>query len=1167
MRSSSISRVSTLASLPNLDQKANHAQLRKHQYVCLSCALRSGLDGPIVRRSILQQSRSYQPTQHRGRPPSAAAVAREEEEDDGLQQPRQPPASSEWTNYAASQRSDARPPPASAPWSPPSNPLSEFKPNLIRPNQIPLEDQPDWQCDTCSHVNLPIREKCLVCKSRKPLNPRLIDPKFAYGSSLTGRGRREFQESSLRQTHARGFRSRSQFGNAYLQDDLGAGRPTFPDRYARSDTARRLEATNNARFSQGQREGEVPWQKTRPGEWTFQPARAREEDLSLQITRTSYRAGTQHLFRPASTNTETYQSSQSEQQPRQQERSFDKLGAQQQSRIVPRPSEQEQSQNNGASDFRLRTSSSGKSGLEELLEAVTPKGKSLLPRKARNPRDDSQSRIVQQPIDQVRPQNSGVSGFRPRPTSSGKSGLEELLEAVTQKGQSLLPRKARNVPDDSVDRDRGSLGRAAASTWRPRLDGPDLQEQGTEEIPEVFVPLAGLEDLDRRGNPRFDSRTGRRSQRFEIEDPDEAQLPEYMRRHDKPRSRAHHRGTFAEQKEYTIRADDDELLDRPEKRKKAKDKRPTRSVDGKPRIHLPEFISVENLAKVLGIRFQDFVTQLEGMGFEEVRNDHILDAETSGLIASEFNFEPIFSSSTSSTVKDLVARPVPEDKTHLPRRPPIVTIMGHVDHGKTTILDWLRKTSVAASEHGGITQHIGAFAVTLPDTNERITFLDTPGHSAFLDMRRRGANVTDIVVLVVAADDSVKPQTLEAMKHALDAKVDIIVAINKIDKEDANVERVKQDLARHGLNVEDYGGNYQAIPVSGKTGKGMQELEEAITLLASVQDYRAETEGSAEGWIIESKVTAAGRVATVLVRRGIMRAGDFIVAGNTWARIRTLRDDTGQLVDEALPGTPVQIDGWRGEDPSAGLEVLQADNEDQAKSVVGFRQDIVDSARLTSDTTAINKMRTEEAEARIKVLEWEAEQEWAKKRAQHRPKDNEGWVEETANGANGGGRKLVHFVIKGDVAGSVEALHGAVSAIGNNEIGANIIRSGVGLVTESDVQHLAATGETGFIISFNQPPVESSTGRMAEAANLKILDHNIIYKVTDDVKERLEGLLPPLVTQKVLGEAEIGKIFEISVKKGKLKIAGSKISNGTIARQKKVRVLRRGEEVFNGRSG
>jgi small GTP-binding protein len=1052
----------------------------------------------------VQQSRAYQPTSQRGRPPAAAAVAREEEEDDAPAQSRQQPTLSAWIDYGATQRPYARQTPASAPRPPLSNLLAESRPTPTSSNQIPLEDQPDWQCDTCSHVNLPIRDHCLMCKSRKPLNPKLITPEFAYGSSLTALGQRGFEESSPRQPRDWESRTGSRFDNAYSQDrprDSRARQPLVADRYDRSETARRLETTNRARSGEGRREGEVPWVKKRPGEWPFRPPED-SQGQSFRIRRLDAAPTPQDRLPPASTRPGTDVRLPYEERPPRQGSSFGDFVARQQSRLDQRPSEQ------------------------------------------------------------ALPQNNGVGGFRLRPRSSGKSGLEELLEAVTPKGEPLWSGKAGKALDNNFDRDRKPRGRDAWSTRRSEHGGLNSPEQATEDISEVVVPLTSLEDLDRKGNPRLDAKLGRRSQRFEIEDPDEPQLPEYMRRNEKIRSKGRRQGNFVEQEEYTIRGDENELMNRPEKRKKAKDKKSTHGIDGKLRIYLPEFISVENLAKVLGIRFQDFVTQLEGMGFEEVRNDHILDAETSGLIASEFNFEPIFSS--SSTAKDLVARPILEDKSHLPRRPPIVTIMGHVDHGKTTILDWLRKTSVVLSEHGGITQHIGAFAVTLPGTNERITFLDTPGHSAFLDMRRRGANVTDIVILVVAADDSVKPQTLEAIKHAMDAKVDIIVAINKIDKEDANVERVKQDLARHGLSVEDYGGNYQAIPVSGKTGKGMQELEEATVLLASVHDYRAETDGPAEGWIIESKVTTAGRVATILVRRGTMRPGDFIVAGTTWARIRTLRDDTGQLIDQALPGTPVQIDGWRGEDPSAGLEVLQAENEEQAKSVVDFRQDIAETARLTTDTAAINAIRSEEAESRAKVLEWEAQQEWAKKRVQQRPKDNEGWVEESANSANAGGKRLVHFVIKGDVAGSVEALVGAVSAVGNNEIGANIIRSGVGLVAESDVQHLAATGETGFIISFNQPPVESSAGRMAEAAGLKILDHNIIYKVTDDVKERLEALLPPLVTQRVLGEAEVGKIFEISVKSGKLKIAGCKISNGTIARDKKVRVLRRGEEIFSG---
>ena len=673
----------------------------------------------------------------------------------------------------------------------------------------------------------------------------------------------------------------------------------------------------------------------------------------------------------------------------------------------------------------------------------------------------------------------------------------------------------------------------------------------------IQFPLLTPEQEEERRRSKI--KLGSRGDRLEIEDEEAETIPTYQ--NNKSRNRRRHDATPA-QNDYQIQVDPEDLLEGRSKKKKARAKQESQHADAKPRIHLPEFISVENLAKQLGVRFNNFVAQLREMGFEDPRNDHILDMETSALIAGEYNFEPVFSSPQSEG-RDLVARPASDDVSDLPRRPPIVTIMGHVDHGKTTILDYLRKTSVAASEHGGITQHIGAFSVKLPNTSneiDKITFLDTPGHAAFLEMRRRGANVTDIVILVVAADDSVKPQTIEAIKHAMEAKVDIIVAINKVDKEDANIERVKQDLSRHDLSVEDYGGNYQAIPVSGKTGLGMRELEEATVLLASVNDYRAETTGMAEGWIIESKVTLAGRVATVLVRRGTMRPGDYIVAGTTWARIRTLRDDTGALAEEAPPGTPVQIDGWRGDDPNAGLEVLQAESEEHAKSVIEYRQEQAETARLTSDTVAINEARASEAEARQKVLDWEAEQEWAKKSRFRRPKDNEGWVEGVESA---GGPKQIHFVIKADVAGSVEAVHHAVAAVGNNEITANVVRSGVGHVNESDIQLLSTTGDLGYIISFNQP-VEGQIQRSAEVAGLKILDHNIIYKVTDDVRERLGDHLPPLITQRVVGEAEVGKIFEISVKKGTVKIAGCKISNGTIARSKKIRVQRNGEVVYDG---
>ncbi|KAJ2967334.1 hypothetical protein NQ176_g9710 [Zarea fungicola] len=331
--------------------------------------------------------------------------------------------------------------------------------------------------------------------------------------------------------------------------------------------------------------------------------------------------------------------------------------------------------------------------------------------------------------------------------------------------------------------------------------------------------------------------------------------------------------------------DDGDRWNELQERKKAKEARKrarSKEPDVIP-IFLPEFISASNLAQALKQRVDSFMKDMENLGFENITGDTIMTGETAALVAMEYGFEPTVDNGSQ---RDIQPAPVSDDVSSLPSRPPVVTIMGHVDHGKTTLLDYLRKSSVAAQEHGGITQHIGAFIVSL-SSGKQITFLDTPGHAAFLSMRQRGANVTDIVVLVVAADDSVKPQTLEALKHARAAKVPIIVAINKIDKEDARVDQVKADLSRHGVEIEDYGGDVQVVCVSGKTGQGMPELEENIVTLSEILDVRAETDGMANGWLLESSVKQDGRAATVLVKRGTLRMGDHIVAGKTWARIRS----------------------------------------------------------------------------------------------------------------------------------------------------------------------------------------------------------------------------------------------------------------------------------------
>jgi translation initiation factor IF-2 len=730
------------------------------------------------------------------------------------------------------------------------------------------------------------------------------------------------------------------------------------------------------------------------------------------------------------------------------------------------------------------------------------------------------------------------------PSSRAVTGFDAFAQAV---GATAEQANSAQSPRPRSDRRRS----------QPHTPRSSRTDRGQTNVPLATDPdldLDGLsrseldEDIDSTHRKKLGKRQSR-SDRYADEDDDLAEP-----------NAASQRKTVSND---TRRMEELEaaLLDDEPGRGRKKKKQAKKSVQQhtQPRLEIPEFITVQSLARSLGLRLEEFMDKLEEEGFEGARHDHLLDSGTSSMFAELYGYEPILA--TIEAQQDLVARPPAEDPSHLPQRPPIVTIMGHVDHGKTTILDYLRKANVVASEHGGITQHIGAFSVVMPGSQRRVTFLDTPGHAAFLDMRRRGANVTDIVVLVVAADDSVKPQTEEAIKHALEAGVHIIVAINKVDKPEADIDKVKNDLTRYNIVVEDLGGDYQAVPLSGKTGKGMNELEEAILALTDISDFRVERDGPAEGWIIESKVTTAGRVATVLVRRGTLRPGDFIVAGTTWARVRTLRNDLGDLVDEAPPGTPVQIDGWRGDDPTAGLEVLQADDEQHAKDVVDIRIEKAEALRNLTDTAAINVARAEAAEAREKVVAWQAEQGFQSRRqARIRLRDSgEGWIDTDKDN----GPKKVHFIVKADVAGSTEAVVGMISDIGNNEVQANVIHSGTGMLAESDIKMLATTGEVGYAINFNQP-IDGTMYRLAEAAGLEIIDHNVIYKVTDAVKERVAAELPPLITTKVLGEAEVGKIFDISVKKTKVKIAGCRVTNGTIDRTHKVRVQRGDKVVYTG---
>ncbi|TVY75813.1 Translation initiation factor IF-2 [Lachnellula suecica] len=727
--------------------------------------------------------------------------------------------------------------------------------------------------------------------------------------------------------------------------------------------------------------------------------------------------------------------------------------------------------------------------------------------------------------------------------SERRLNLNANPPSETGRGESILKAAQQAVPQQPLE---ASFKQWESQEQRARPDSPHIPDKIVSWSPlSSGGTRSATHEETKEVEPKKDDyepppavASGRRlSSRFSAE-PAQPSYGKQPKGKDRDKAKRREKFAFEDEVEDAAREEARERAEMKKQRKREK------AVKKAVPIILPEYISVANLAVALRIRLEDFIEKMEELGFEETNHDFILSSENAGLIAMEYNYDPIIDRGDS---EDLKAREPAVDPSVLPPRPPVVTIMGHVDHGKTTILDYLRKSSVAATEHGGITQHIGAFSVPMP-SGKTITFLDTPGHAAFLNMRQRGAVVTDIVILVVAADDSVKPQTIEAIRHAKGANVPIMVAINKIDKEEANIDRVKQDLARHGVDVEDYGGDTQVVCVSGKTGQGMDELEEAAVALSDILDMRAETDGQAEGWVLEASIKSMGKVATVLVRRGTMRPGDFIVAGKTWARIRCLRNEAGLEIDEAGPGTPVEIDGWR-EQPLAGDEVLQAFDEQKAKSVIDYRNERDERDRLAEDMEAINESRRIEQEKR--------EREKAEAEAEEQGVELDAIPEQKPGGA-----KQVYFIVKGDVSGSVEAVLDSIAALGTKEVQPHILRSGVGQLSEFDVEHAAAA--KGHVVNFNTE-VDPHISRAAEQAKVSIISENIIYRLVDEVKAELSKHLPPLVTQKVLGEAEIAQVFSITVKGRQQKnIAGCKVRNGTIGKNAKIRVMRKGEKVFDG---
>lgn len=576
--------------------------------------------------------------------------------------------------------------------------------------------------------------------------------------------------------------------------------------------------------------------------------------------------------------------------------------------------------------------------------------------------------------------------------------------------------------------------------------------------------------------------------------------------------------------------------------------RSSRSSKPLKQLSLPRFTTVSSLANILGVRYEKLLVRLEDLGFEDLTHNFILDQETAGLIADEYGYEAAMAEEREGV--DLKPMEIPEDTSMWKLRPPVVTIMGHVDHGKTTILDHLRKSSIVAGEHGGITQHIGAFSVKTPISKKQITFLDTPGHSAFLKMRQRGADITDIVILVVAADDSVMPQTKEAIKHIKHSGVPVIVAVNKCDKDNANPDRVIADLANNGIDVEDYGGETQTVRVSGFTGMNMDKLEESIITLSEVMDLRAaDKHVPVEGWIVESQSKKGmGPLATVLVRQGSLKKGDVLVAGTTYCKVKAMKDEYGKPVKVATPATPVEIWGWK-EVPQAGDECLQAKDEAFAKKVIETRVLRDSRVKQVDDIDVINRLRVD-----------------AKKVAEERERLDElrkYGLEDDSVAEKKAEQNNVNYIVRGDVSGSIEAIVESIRDIGNKEVKLTIINKAVGPPTESDLEraHLADAKILCFNIKVPKD-IENKAGKLG----VELKHHNVIYHLIEEVTSDLSSQLSPTIELKVRAEAEVKEVFEIKGKRKALfKIAGCKVTSGTIERNSPIRVLREDNEVYRGR--
>ena len=527
-------------------------------------------------------------------------------------------------------------------------------------------------------------------------------------------------------------------------------------------------------------------------------------------------------------------------------------------------------------------------------------------------------------------------------------------------------------------------------------------------------------------------------------------------------------------------------------------------------VKIPEQITIQELSNRMAEQSANIIKFLLNMGVKATIN-HSIDKDTAEYIVKEFGHTPV----VDNTSKENLEKTANVDKSNFHPRPPIVTIMGHVDHGKTSLLDSLRSTDVVSGEYGGITQHIGAYQVQ-GDGNKLITFIDTPGHAAFTEMRARGSKVTDIVILVIAADDGVKPQTVEAIQHAKAANVPIIVAINKSDLPNSQIGKIKDELMRFELVAESLGGETLFVEVSAKNKTNLDKLKESILLQSEILDLKAPKEGNAVGVVLEAKIDKGkGPVSTILITGGKLNRGDYFVCGNTWGKIRAMIDFNGKIINEANPATPVEILGMN-ESANAGDEFSVVDSEEEAKKINSFRKigNVEKNVLVTQDKTNIFE--------------------------------------------NQSTKKELNIILKSDVQGSSEALKNAINKIEHSEVKPKIILSDIGMINETDIS--LAKASNAIVIGFNIKPNREAK-HSAEQQKIRIEFFNIIYKAIEFVEKSLSGLLEPEKKETIQGTAEVLQIFKLS-KSGK--VAGSKVTEGQITSTSKVRIIRDGAVIYQG---